>query len=317
MYKPRAKDLLSIRDVSASDIQTIFRLTDEIKAGMHRDRLSGKFLFLFFEKPSTRTDAAFDMGMRKLLGGDTKVISKGSSQVSRGETYEDTARIFNGYEADFILARLGPHIDIIEMANASRVPVINGLTDLEHPTQALSDIYTMRAHIKSLKDARVAFMGDIATNTSHSLMLAATKAGMEVGLVGPKEIKPDQELLEAARQYGTVKIFNDPKVGISGADFVYTDVWVSMNAGEEEEKDKRMEIFSPYQVNKDILKAAGRDALVMHCLPAHRKEEITPEVIDGPRSIVWEQAANKMYVGAAILIYLNDKFEELTERQRI
>lgn len=295
-------NFLSINDFSKDQILEIFRLTDEISKEEFGDLLKGRRLALLFEKPSTRTRVSFESAI-SMLGGNSTYLDAGTMQVSRGETYEDTAKVLSLY-VNFIAARLHRQSDLERLANSSTVPVINALTDLEHPCQALSDIYTMRQKAGKLKGIKIAFLGDIATNTSNSLMLCATKLGMEVSLVGPKSIRPDEKLLRIAEKHGAVSINDDIKEGLKSADFVYTDTWVSM--GKEAEAKRRKKLFAPYQLNRKAFLFAKKTALAMHCLPAHRGEEITAEVIDGKSSIVWEQAKNKMSVEAALLCYLSE-----------
>lgn len=299
------RHFLSINDISKDEILEIFRITDEIKSGKEDGLLLGKKLALFFQKASTRTHVSFESAMLE-LGGNSVYLDAHTMQVSRGETYEDTARTLSLY-VDFLAARLFRQEDLVALSRAASIPVINALTELEHPCQALSDIYTMREMLKEeeLASMKVAFMGDIDTNTAHSLMLAATKLGIEVAMVGPKSVNINGNYLRMAQKQGKVKVFDDIKKGLHGSDFVYTDTWVSM--GQEEDAERRMRLFEPYQLNKKALAHAKKGAFVMHCLPAHRGEEITAEVLDGKQSIVWTQAKNKMYVEAAILVFLELK----------
>jgi ornithine carbamoyltransferase len=297
------RHFLSINDFSKGDIAEIFRIATDIKKGNEEGLLQGKRLALLFEKNSTRTYVSFDAAMN-LLGGHSVYLASGSSQISRGETYADTARTLSRYQ-HLIAARLYRHSDLLELAKAATIPVINALTDLEHPCQALSDAYTMTELKGELKGRRIAFIGDIAANTSNSLMLAATKLGAEMRLVGPREVKPEKAILKTAQGQGKVEVFSDIKRGLEDSDFVYTDTWVSM--GEEAEAAKRNKLFEPYQLNRKALGYAKKDAMVMHCLPAHRGKEITADVLDGRQSIVWQQAENKMFVEASILTYLSIK----------
>ncbi len=295
-------NLLSSNDLSKEQIEKIFGIADDLGSGKEEASIKeGSILALFFQKPSTRTRVSFEAAMAQ-LGGTTIYIDAMTSQASRGETFSDTSRILSGY-CDFIAARLNSHDDIIEMATSSSVPVINALTDLEHPTQALADIYTVRAHRRNLRGTKIAFMGDIATNTANSLMVTAAKLGVEVSLVGPKNYAPNTTYFNKAREYATVYVHDTPEEGLDDADIIYTDTFVSM--GQEKEAEERRRLFAPYQVNAHALELAKEDALVMHCLPAHRGEEITDDVIDGPRSIVWEQAKNKMLIAKAVLLFLS------------
>ncbi len=294
------KNLVSINDLKKEEIIKIFETTDKIKRGGLKDSMKGKRLALFFEKPSTRTRTSFESGML-MLGGSPIYLDTKTMQSSRGETYYDTSKVLSLY-TDIIAARMNRHGDLLEFAKASDVPVINALTELEHPCQALSDIYTIREKRRGLNGIKLSFVGDIATNTANSLLLASTKLGMEFSMVGPSSIKPNAEYLKKARSQGTVTISESLKAGLKDSDFVYTDTWVSM--GEESIAAKKKKELSGYQVNKKAMACASKGASFMHCLPAHRGEEVTSEVIDGKSSIVWEQAKNKMYVEAGILVYL-------------
>ncbi len=297
-------NIISSDDLSKDQILKIFEIADSIKEGNEEVTLKEhSVLALLFEKSSTRTRVSFEAAIAE-LGGYGIYIDAQTSHLKRGERISDTARMLAGY-CDFIAARLYSHNDLIEIANNSTVPVINALTDLEHPTQALVDIYTVRSHKKNLKNVKLAFVGDIAANTANSLMLTATKLGMEVVLLGPKGYMPNSFYFTKAREYGKIDTYNDPQEALDGAEIIYTDTFVSM--GQEQEAEERRKLFSGYQVNGNLLSYANSDALVMHCLPAHRGEEITSEVLDGPQSIVWEQAKNKKLLAKAILLYLSNK----------
>ena len=293
-------NFLSINDLSKSQILEIFRITDSLKSKKPKKTTSlKKTLALLFEKPSTRTRTSFEAAAF-MLGCNTIYLDAAKLQVSRGETYEDTGKILGLY-VDFIAARLFSQKDLVSMANSSDAVIINALTDLEHPCQALSDMYTIR-EIRGVKKTKIAFMGDIGANTANSLMLAATKLGAEVSLVGP-ESAVNKKILRQASKQGKVSLSEEVKEGLSGADIVYTDTFVSM--GQENDAVKRKRLFSKYQLNSRVLSYANKDAKVMHCLPAHRGEEITAEVLEGPRSIIYQQAKNKMFVEAALLLFLS------------
>jgi len=299
-------NILSINDLSKEDILKIFDIADNLRDNKEQTSLrENSTLALFFEKPSTRTRTSFEAGIAQ-LGGKGIYIDANTSQRSRGESFADIGRMLSSY-CDFIAARLYKHDDIVEMAENSTVPVINALTDLEHPTQALVDMYTVNSHIKNFRDVKIAFVGDIATNTANSLMLAATKLGARMALVGPKDYSPNSIYFNKAREHGLIYVYDDVKEGLEGANIIYTDTFVSM--GQEAEAEKRKELFKDYQVNSKLLEYADASALVMHCLPAHRGEEITSEVIDGPKSIVWEQAKNKMLIAKALLLFLSLQHE--------
>ena len=297
-------NFISVADLSKEEITEIFNIADDLKhervgIALKEDAVAA----LIFEKPSTRTRVSFEVAMAQ-LGGHSIYIDSRTSQLSRGESIADTAKVLSGY-VDFIIARLYKHDDIVELANNATVPVINALTDLEHPCQALSDLYTIQEVKKKLRGLKLAFVGDIAANTANSLMLAGAKMGMEIALVGPKNYMPNTLYFTKAREYSKVDIYNNIREGVSDADVIYTDTFVSM--GQEAEAEERKKLFAPYQVNKTLVSYAKKDAIVMHCLPAHRGEEITSDVLDGPQSVVWQQAKNKLLVEKAILLYLSEK----------
>lgn len=294
-------NFLSSMDLSKENIKEIFGIADSIVSGNEELMLKEHAtVALFFEEPSTRTRVSFEAATAQ-LGGMPIYIDAHTSQAARGEALSDTAKVLSSY-CDFIVIRINNHDDLLAMASNSSVPVINALTSLEHPTQALADCYTITKKKGALSGLRIAFMGDIAQNTANSLMLTATKLGASVSLVGPKDCKPNTVCFSKAREYGEVTVFDSIEEGLSGADIVYTDTFVSM--GDEAEAAKRRALFTPYQLNMESLSHAKKDSLVMHPLPAHRGEEISADVIDGKRSIVWEQAANKMLLEKALLLYL-------------
>ncbi len=290
-------------DLSKDQISRIFEIADDLKSGTATIALkTGAILAMFFEKPSTRTRVSFEAAITQ-LGGHGIYIDSRTTQHSRGESWSDTGKMLSSY-VDFIAARLYNHSDIVELANNSTVPVINALTDLEHPTQALTDLYTIYEVKNRLKGLKIAFIGDIAANTANSLMLAGVKMNMSISLVGPKGYMPNERYFTKAREYGMVDVYNDIKEGVADADVLYTDTFVSM--GQENDTEKRLKLFAPYQLNSKVLGYAKSDAVVMHCLPAHRGEEITADVIDGPRSIVFRQAKNKLLIAKAVLLYLSE-----------
>ncbi|MHB1830678.1 MAG: ornithine carbamoyltransferase [Candidatus Micrarchaeaceae archaeon] len=295
-------NLISSMDLSPAQIRRLFQLSDSLKDRSKRPLSRMRpILSLLFEKSSTRTRVSFESAMIQ-LGGDSIYLDARTSQIARGETIADTARVLSSY-VDIIAARMGKQKDIEELARYSSVPVINALTDLEHPCQALSDIYTIRQAFGKVEGLHIAFVGDIATNTANSLMITAAKMGADVSLIGPDGCKPNMHYVnEAIKNSSLVEISNDLEGGLQGCDVVYTDTFVSM--GEEGDAARRRKMFAKYQVNERVLKYAKKSARVMHCLPAHRGEEITSDVLDGKQSIVWQQAANKMLVEKAILLYL-------------
>ena len=289
-------DLLSSLDLSKKEIGRIFELADARRAKARGSPL----LALVFEKSSTRTRVSFEAAMHG-LGGSSVYLDARASQMSRGETIADTARVLSSY-VDIISARMDRHSDIVELAEASEVPVVNALTDLEHPCQALSDVYTIKKAFGRIGGLRIAFVGDIAANTANSLMVTAAMMGAEISLVGPDACEPNRAYIDAAGEHSLVEISNDLEDGLEGCHVVYTDTYVSM--GQEADAAKRRKMFSGYQVNARTMRYARDGARVMHCLPAHRGEEITSEVLDGKASLAWEQAANKLPVERAILLYL-------------
>lgn len=296
--------LLGVDDISKEQITEIFSIADNIVAGRSTTSIKDEaVLALLFEKPSTRTRLSFEVAMRR-LGGHAVYIDTKTSQMSRGESIEDTARVVSLY-VDFIVARFNRHEDIQTLANYSRVPVINGLSDAAHPTQALADIYTIQNYLKKIKGVRIAFVGDVAQNTANSLMLAAVKMGAEMVLIAPKNYPPNSKYLVRAREYGAVDIYDSLSEGLANVDIIYTDTFVSM--GFEAEAEKRKALFADYQINDKALDMAPKTAMVMHPLPAYRGEEITADVLEGSRSLVWEQAKNKLLLAEAIILYLSEK----------
>ncbi|MGC8572142.1 MAG: ornithine carbamoyltransferase [Candidatus Micrarchaeia archaeon] len=292
--------ILSANDLTFDNINKIFSIADQIRLG--KTFKVKKFLTLFFEKPSTRTRLSFEAAIAR-LGGLSSYVDPSTTHRIRGESIEDTSRIIGMY-SDFIAARLYEHKDIETMAKYSSAQVINALTDLEHPTQALSDIYTMKRY-KKLKDSKLVFIGDIATNTANSLIILASKFNISMSLVGPKDYNPNNSIIKIAEENNknfNIDITDSIKEGLKGADFIYTDTFVSM--GEERDAEKRKKMFAPYQLNSEVLNNAP-SAKIMHCLPAHRGEEITSDVLDGKQSIVWEQAMNKLIINEALLIFLS------------
>ncbi len=297
-------NLLSSDDLSREQINKIFSIADHISDGKEELALADNAtMALLFEKPSTRTRLSFEVAMAQ-LNGSAFYIDRHTSQLSRGETIADTAKVLGSY-CDFIAARLFKQSDLVELAeNAVGVPVINALTDIEHPTQALADLYTIKEFKGSIKNMEIAFIGDIATNTANSLMLTAAKLGANVTLIGPKGYMPNSTYVNKAKEYSKTRVTSSLVEGLEGADIIYTDTYVSM--GEEKYAEKRRKLFSGYQVNAKVVSMAKKDAKVMHCLMAHRGEEITSEVLDGPQSIVWTQARNKLLLNKAIILFLSE-----------
>ena len=299
----KARSLLSISDLSPREIMGMLDRMKSIKPAIQRrDTLSdlrGKAVGILFEKPSTRTRTSFEVATVR-LGGFPVYLAADELQASRGEPVRDTARILGSY-LDVIVARVYSHETLREMAAYSGIPVLNGLSDLEHPTQVISDLFTICETKGKLQGLTLAFIGD-GDNVCNSLLLGASLVGMDMVAACPSAFGPNPEVVkraeENARRSGSkIRIVEDPKEAAVDSDVIYTDVWVSM--GEEREKARRMHAFQGFQVNSEILKLASRDAIVMHCLPAHRGLEITNEVIEGKQSVVWRQAENKLY-GAAV-----------------
>lgn len=297
------RNFISVSDLSKGEIEEIFELTDKLKKDKSgfSSVLKGKTLALIFQKPSNRTRVSFEVGMYQ-LGGHSIYLAPHEINLGVRESVEDVAKTLSRY-VDAIVIRTFEHKNIIEMAKFSTKPVINGLSDLLHPCQALADIYTIREKLKKVKGMKLAYIGD-GNNVCNSLILAASKTGLCINVATPKGYEPDRaELKEAKKLDGAcIKLFHDPKEAARKVDVIYTDVWASM--GQEKEHNKRKRIFKEFQINKGLLKLANRDVLIMHCLPAHRGEEITEEIINSKNSVIFDQAENRMHVQKAILIKL-------------
>jgi ornithine carbamoyltransferase len=300
--------LLAVHDLTREDVQALFKEAAALKAMRRRalatQRLSGKTLGLFFEKPSTRTRVSFEAGMNQ-LGGQSLFLSVTDIQMRRGESVADTARVLSRY-LDGLVIRSHAHATVEEWARNATIPVINGLTDLYHPCQVLSDLFTIREKKRRLKGVKIAYVGD-GNNVANSLVEGVALMGMAISVACPPGYEPEPSIVEwatgrARRTGASIEILRDPLIAVKGADVLYTDVWTSM--GQEKEEARRLEVFGPYQLNERLLAAAQPDAIVMHCLPAHRGEEITTGVLDGPHSVVLDQAENRLHVQKAILIGL-------------
>jgi ornithine carbamoyltransferase len=277
------------------------------QGGTSHRLLQGKTLGLLFQKPSTRTRVSFEAGMNQ-LGGHALVLPMADIQLSRGESVADTARVLSRY-LDGIVIRTYDHATVEEWAREATMPVINGLTDLSHPCQALSDLLTIKEKKGTLKGIKIAYVGD-GNNVANSLIEATAKMGMTIALGCPSGYQPDQHVVDVARVEAvktgaTIDVGQDPYVAVKEADVVYADVWISM--GREREQARRLKVLSPYQVNSRLVAKAKPDAIVMHCLPAHRGEEITAEVLDGPQSVIIDQAENRLHMQKAILTKLLGK----------
>ena len=303
------KDLISMADFSARDIVQILDEARRLKKNRRqREDLRGKTLGLIFQKPSTRTAVSFSVAMAE-LGGFPLTLDAQNLQIKRGETMGDTARTLSRYLSG-IMIRANRQDDVEELARHATVPVINGLTEKEHPCQVLADLQTL-LDVFRIKDARglkgfpMAYVGD-GNNMTHSWMLAAGILGMKLAVSCPEGYDPTREFVEKAealcrKSGGRVTFERDPKAAAVGAAAIYTDVWSSM--GQEADVARRRDVFRPYQVNGELMAAARKDAVAMHCLPAHRGEEITAEVLDGPRSVVFDQAENRLHVQKAVLLH--------------
>lgn len=296
------RNLLTIFDLTRENMDAVFEkaaiLKGRHKRGIPYQPLIGKTLGLIFEKASTRTRVSFEAAMYQ-MGGHAVFISHKDSQIGRGEPVKDTARVLSRY-LDGIVIRTFGHELIEEFAGYARVPVINGLTDLHHPCQVLTDVFTIVEKKGECKGLKVAWIGD-GNNMANSWIEAAARLGFDLILACPKGYWPDKKVLERAKKEAAsrIEIVNDPKEAAKDADVLNTDVWASM--GQEDAREKRMKDFQGYQINKELLKLAKKDAIVMHCLPAHRGEEITEDVIEGGQSAVFDQAENKLHVGKVIL----------------
>ncbi|KAA3614096.1 MAG: ornithine carbamoyltransferase [Calditrichaeota bacterium] len=302
------KDFISIADYSREEIEHIFDVTkdlkDKTKAGTEHHVCEGKSMSMIFAKPSARTRISFETGMYQ-LGGYALYLSPNDIGIGKREAVKDIAQVVSRYN-DVIMARLFEHAHMVEMAKFASVPVINGLTDYNHPCQIMADIYTVKEHKGRHTDLKITYIGD-GNNIANSWINLAAKLPLHLVICSPGGYEPDPDTLEYARNEGisTVEVLTDPVAAVKDADVIYTDVWASM--GQEEEAAERRKIFMPYQVNSQLMQHAHKDALVMHCLPAHRGDEITDEVIDGPQSIVFDEAENRMHVQKAIISVLLNK----------
>lgn len=302
------KHLIYVEDLSKEEISDILakaaHFKEERSRGILSNELKGKTIALIFEKPSTRTRVSFETGIHE-LGGTPIFLSAQELQLSRGETIADTAKTLSRY-VHGIVARVTSHDHLIELSKHSTVPVINALSPQEHPCQTLADLLTIHEKKGKLKGLKVTWVGD-GDNVCNSLMLGCSLMGANFSAANPRGYEIPIKSLERARRNaeksgGKVKITNDPNEAVTSADVVYTDVFVSM--GKEKEREKRMRDFKEFQVNSKLLARAEKDVIFMHCLPAHRGEEVTDDVIDGPRSVVWDQAENRMHTEKALLVFL-------------
>ncbi len=295
-------NFLSIRETSPAALEEILQTSARVKRERQRwaGALAGRTLAMLFERSSTRTRVSFDVAMSQ-LGGHAISLDVPQTQMGRGESVADTGRVLGRY-ADVIMARLYRQEDLVELAAAARVPVINGLTDEEHPCQAMADLLTMRERGKLAAGRRFCMLGDASRNMATSLMLAAAKMGMEVVLACPRSRQPKERALKEAKQFSAVRVLHEPKEAARGADVLCTDVWAE--PGREGDEAALMADFDGFQLNAKLLALAKPDAIVMHPLPARRGVEITSDVLDGPQSAVWDQAENRLHVQKAILLKL-------------
>jgi ornithine carbamoyltransferase len=297
------RDLLSLADLSPQEMQELLEMATHLKSQRLQLRCN-KVLGLLFSKASTRTRVSFTVAMYQ-LGGQVIDLNPNVTQVSRGEPIQDTARVLDRY-LDILAIRTFAQQELETFANYAKIPVINALTDLEHPCQVLADLMTIQECLGNLAGLTLTYVGD-GNNVANSLMLGCALAGMNVRIATPIGYEPNAKVVEQARALAQsnqteVTITNDPEAGVKGVNVLYTDVWASM--GQEKEADDRMPIFQPYQINEQLLSLADRDAIVLHCLPAHRGEEITDAVMEGSQSRIWDEAENRMHAQKALLASL-------------
>ncbi len=308
----KGRDILTLRDLTTEEIWQLVKTAETLKMEKLRGQksrvLEGKSLGMIFQKPSLRTRVAFEVGMSN-LGGHAVYLGPDDIQLGKRETTEDIARVLSRY-VDGIMARVFAHEDVVELAEKSRVPVLNGLSEFTHPSQGLADLLTIYEKKGCLKGIKMAFVGD-GNNMAHTLMFAASKVGMHINLAIPEVYNPRKDAVEDAKRFaeetgGSVNLIDDPKEAVKDVDVIYTDVWLSMGPGspeeQEKEKEDRRRIFLPYQVNMDLLRLAKNDCIVMHCLPAIYGEEITKDVVEDPRGrVVYDEAENRMHTAMAMM----------------
>jgi ornithine carbamoyltransferase len=301
----KGKSLASLYDLTREEMEQIFKTSELLKLqilrGQEHPLLKGKTLAMIFEKPSTRTRVSFEVGMWQ-LGGYALYLSSTDLQLGRGETIGDTAEVLSRY-VDGIMARVFAHQTILDLVAYSKVPVMNGLSDFSHPCQGLADLFTVYEKKGRLSGLRLAYIGD-GNNVAHSLIYGCSKVGTNIILGCPKGYEPDPQVIsrgkdEAKRNGCEVIVTNDPREAAKGADVIYTDVWASM--GKEKEREERLKVLKPYQINPDLVKLAKEDYIFMHCLPAHRGEEVTNEVADSRNSVIFDQAENRMHTQKALM----------------
>ena len=304
----KRKNLVSINDLSREEVAQILETSEIIKLRHYSNEeqplLKGKVLGMIFQKPSLRTRVSFETGMIQ-LGGQAIYLGPNDIKLGQREATKDIGRVLSRYVSG-IMARTFSHEIMLELAEYSSVPVINGLSELLHPCQVLGDLLTIKEKKGKLSNLKLAYIGD-GNNVAHSLLFGAVKVGMDIILSVPPGYEPKEEIVNLAKEdakkiNSRIKIIHDPKEAVEGADVIYTDVWTSM--GFEKESEIRKDVFKPYQINQDLVNKAKDDAIILHCLPAHRGEEITDEVIDGPHSVVIDQAENRLHAQKGILALL-------------
>jgi ornithine carbamoyltransferase len=297
------KDFLSAADLSAEEYRRLFKLAGQLRAGAVREDLAGRTLAMIFEKPSLRTRVTFEAGMTQ-LGGHAIYLAPTDIGLGRRESVADVARNLERW-VDAIMARTFAHVTVVELAASCAIPVVNALSNLEHPCQSAADFLTVLDHRRSLEGLRFAYLGD-GNNVCHSLLLTAAIFGVDFRVAGPAGYEPAREIVAQAERVAApgyaLTLTRDPAKAAGGAHVLYTDVWASM--GQEDESEERSLVFRAYQVNRALVESADPDAIVLHCLPAHRGLEITDEVIDGPWSAVWDQAENRLHTQKALLLLL-------------
>ena len=300
------EDFLSLKDYSTDEIMDLLHLAIELKKPENKylPLLKGKVLGMIFEKSSTRTRVSFEAGMLQ-LGGNAMFLSSQDTQIGRGETIPDTGRVLSGY-LDGLMIRTFHQSVVQELADFSSIPVINGLTDDYHPCQVLADLMTILEHFGTLKGKKMAYIGD-GNNMANSLMIGAAKVGMDISVASPAAYAPTAEMVALAKdiaQYtgSTIEITESPEQAVAGSDIVYTDVWASM--GQEQESIERLQHFQGFQVNEALVKHANEDYIFMHCLPAHREEEVTTDILEGPHSVIFRESENRLHAQKAVLVAL-------------
>lgn len=309
MAKLKGKDLLSLAELTKENIVDLLKQAEKLKKRKRSITttiaLRPKVLAMIFQKPSTRTRVSFETAMRH-LGGHAINLNWNDLQLGRGETIADTARVMSRY-VDAVMARVNSHSDLVAFSENATIPVINGLSNLYHPCQILADFLTIQERRKQLEGLKVAYVGD-GNNICNTLLVGCSKVGMDISIAHPEGYEPHAEAVGLAGEFSKssgakVELTTEPKVASKDADVIYTDTFISM--GQEQEKDRKLSVFLPkYQVTEETFQSAKPDAIFMHCLPAHRGEEVTDNVIDGPRSVVWDEAENRLHIQKAILLSL-------------